>query len=174
MNSGVDGPRHKQVVADGAGVVVWHRRRHVLFSVFLIATMLMISPLAASPLSCNSIRSMAYPCSNEIAGTPLTDDNVDALSESQPHFSAYLREQAFGHCSWVGGIVYRCPEIVDGDNAQIIIRPPGSSGSDPGGPEPGPMPIPEPQMATPIALATLCGLVLRAIKTAPIVSRGSL
>ena len=161
--------------SDGAFVGAKRDRRyHCLWFVSAVAALLITFPLSASPLTCNSTRSMAYPCPNDGVGNASTDDGIDDLLNSQPHFSAYIRDQAFGHCSWVGGVVYRCPEIVGGDNAPTIIRPPGNGSSDPGDPEPGPTPIPEPQMALPIALAALCGLALRTVSTADIVSRGSL
>jgi hypothetical protein len=150
------------------------RLYHCLWFVSAVAALLITFPLSASPLTCNSTRSMAYPCPNDSVGNASTDDGIDDLLNSQPHFSAYIKEQAFGHCSWVGGIVYRCPEIVGGDNGQTIIKPPGNGGSDPGGPYPEPVPIPEPQMALPIALAALCGLALRTINTGANVWRGSL
>ena len=73
------------------------------------ATVVMASPI--SGLTCNWTTSPAYPC---IVESPIaTDDSEVAaamLEIDNPYFWDYIESSGFGHCSWAGGLVYRCLE----------------------------------------------------------------
>jgi hypothetical protein len=96
-----------------------------------------LTPLGPA-LGCNYTASMIYPCGAGTipeAGGAIADP---LIFESDP-FWDYVRELAFGHCSWAGGIVYKCiqpeggartsSEIGGGDNViPPLDRDPGGGG----------------------------------------------
>ena len=140
-----------------------------------IAAMLVVCPLTASPFTCNSTRSMAYPCLDLVADSA-GDNGVGALLSSQPYLAAYVREQAFGHCSWAGGIVYRCPQILTGGSTGPAVEPSdGTPDSPPGGgpiEDPSPTLVPEPRTILPVAVTAMAALLIRRKSTKAILSKG--
>jgi hypothetical protein len=71
------------------------------------------SPMAdpLTGLFCNLTASPAYPCAIEYPAAAGDEEAPPALLEIEnPYFWDYIENGEFGHCSWVDGVVHRCPE----------------------------------------------------------------
>jgi hypothetical protein len=67
---------------------------------------------------------------------------AESFLQENAYLTEYLTEGQFGHCSWIGGIVYHCPRIeIEGastlENPEPRITPPDPSVI-------SPTPVPEP------------------------------